>query len=165
MELTQLFSEGTWIVHTNYGVGKVVRLEKKHMDGNANLYYRVEGDNSTFWIPVDHSNSTRFRSIATKEKMQSAIQALGDPPHKLESNHIQRKIQIKEIISTGAIIPYACLVRDMSRFASEKNLSMPEQEMLDDLKGRLVAEWSLVMDIEPQAVRTKLDKLLKKYSN
>lgn len=163
MEIEQLYPEGSWIVHNNYGVGKVVRLEEKHLEGSANLYYRVEGNNGTFWVPADHPDSERLRSIASRKKMESAIQSLGETPQPLDSNHIQRKAQIKEVLSSGSIHAIAGLVRDLTAFSSGRKLGIPEQEMLESLKGRLVAEWSLVMGVDSHTARAVLERILNQH--
>jgi len=163
MATNLVYSVGTWIVHVYYGVGQVVRLEKKHLEGKENLYYRVESRNGTFWLPVNKADSDRIRPIVSKSKMRSAIQALEEPPERLVGNHMQRKTQIKEIQSTGSIVPIARLVRDLSFQASEKKLSIPEQETLDSLKKRLAMEWSVVFDIKPQEAQKQLNALLEKH--
>jgi RNA polymerase-interacting CarD/CdnL/TRCF family regulator len=162
MATNLIYPEGSWIVHVFYGVGQVIRLEKKHLEGKENLYYRVEGKDGTFWLPVNKADSERIRPVVSKEKMRSAIQALGEKPHRLIGNHIQRKSKIKEIQSTGSITSIACLVRDLTYQASEKKLSIPEQETLDSLKKRLAMEWSVVFEIKPKEAEKKLNALLEK---
>ena len=161
MEKNQVFSEGMWIVHTNYGVGQITRSEKKQLSGENCLYYRVEGDNATFWLSVDNIGTTnRVRPVASKKKLKEAIEVLRARPKKLASTHKERVSQIQEILSTGSLIPIAGLLRDLTHQATERNLSIPEQETLEKLQTRIATEWSVVFDVKPEIARTKLDQVL-----
>ena len=35
------YAKGDWIVHTTYGLGQIMAIEKKRLAGKARAYYRV----------------------------------------------------------------------------------------------------------------------------
>ena len=161
MEENRVYSEGMWVVHTNYGVGQITMSEKKQLGGENSLYYRVEGDNATFWLSVDTLDSTdRVRPVASKQKLREAIAVMGERPKKLAATHKERVSQIHDIMASGSLLPIAGLLRDLTHQASERNLSIPEQETLEKLQTRIATEWSVVFDINPEEARTKIDKVL-----
>jgi RNA polymerase-interacting CarD/CdnL/TRCF family regulator len=156
----RVYTKGDWVVHVYYGVGQVRGLEKKRIEGKDRLYYRVEGDNGTFWLPVSNTNTERVRPVVSKQKLQTAIQALKERPQKVDHDHKKRGIWLKEARLTGTLNSIACLVRDLSVFDSKKKLSPNEQDTLEELKARLVKEWSVVLNINPQEARMRLDDLI-----
>ena len=66
------YSDGDWIVHSLYGVGQIKGIEVKCISGEEKSYYRVEGEDSTFWMPVDQMNSDILRSLSTRDEIQKA---------------------------------------------------------------------------------------------
>ena len=160
-EENRSYSEGMWIVHANYGVGQIIRYEEKQLGGKNRSYYRVEGDNATFWFSPDRAGSTkRVRPVATRGKLKEAIKVMAERPQKLAPTHKERVTQIQKIVSTGSLIPIAGLIRDLSYQAVERKLSNPEQETLENLQKRLVKEWSVVFDVKPEEAQTKINESL-----
>jgi CarD family transcriptional regulator len=160
MEKTDIYSKGDWIVHNNYGIGKIDGLEKKILGGKERLYYRVECNSGTFWLSVNRAESDRVRPVASREKLKEAIKALREEPQKLHKNYKQRQSHIREIRSEGSLVSIAGLVRDLSYGKAEKALNTTDQGMLDEMEKRLIMEWSVIMDIEPEAAHEKLNELL-----
>jgi RNA polymerase-interacting CarD/CdnL/TRCF family regulator len=155
-----MFVKGNWIVHIYYGVGQVKRLEKKCLDGKKTIYYRVEGKDGTFWLPVNKSDTKRVRPIASQKQLNSAIQAIKEEPRKFTEDYKQRQIFMNESKSKGSLLEIACLVRDLSYWEVEKHLNLSEKETLEHLKNRMSMEWSIVLDIKQQEARTELNELL-----
>jgi len=160
MEKMNTYAKGDWLVHVNYGVGQVKGLERKGIGGKDILYYRIENDASTFWLPVSGVNTKRVRPVASKRKLAEAIRLLKDNPQEILENHKQRENWIKETRLEGALHSTVCLVRDLFVHDSKKKLSPREQDILEDLKKQLTMEWSAVLDVKPFEARSQLDGLL-----
>jgi len=109
-----MFVKGSWIVHVYYGVGQVIRLEKKCLDGKKTIYYRVEGKDGTFWLPVNKADNKRVRPIASQKQLDSAINAIKEEPRQFTEDYKQRQIMLNESKSEGSLHETACLVRDLS---------------------------------------------------
>ena len=155
-----MFVKGNWIVHIYYGVGQVKRLEKKCLDGKKTIYYRVEGKDGTFWLPVNKSDTERVRPIASQKQLDSALQAIKEQPRTFTEDYKQRQILLNESKLEGSLLEIASLVRDLSYWEVEKHLNLSEKETLEHLKNRLSMEWSIVEDIKQQEARTELNELL-----
>ncbi len=155
-----MFVKGSWIVHVYYGVGQVIRLEKKCLDGKKTIYYRVEGKDGTFWLPVNKADNKRVRPIASQKQLNSAINAIKEEPRTFTEDYKQRQIMLNESKSEGSLHETACLVRDLSYWEANKHLNLSEKETLEYLKSRLSMEWSVVFNIKQQEARTKLNELL-----
>ena len=155
-----MFVKGNWIVHIYYGVGQVKRLEKKCLDGKKTIYYRVEGKDGTFWLPVNKSDTERVRPIASQKQLDSALQAIKEQPRTFTEDYKQRQILLNESKLEGSLLEIASLIRDLSYWEVEKHLNLSEKETLEHLKNRLSMEWSIVEDIKQQEARTELNELL-----
>ena len=53
------FAEGDWIVHLYHGVGQVISIESKSLDGNKVKYYKVQTKDSIYWVPVGKVDEAR----------------------------------------------------------------------------------------------------------
>jgi RNA polymerase-interacting CarD/CdnL/TRCF family regulator len=160
---SSVFAKGDWVVHVYYGVGQVIALENKCLGGKDISYYRIEGEDGTFWLPVDNADNERVRPIVSHKELQSAIQVLEEPPQELGSNHKQRQNRMKDAISKCEIIPTACLVRDLLFAQAERKLNITEEETLEKLEKNLIKEWSVVLNIKPEKVQMQLRDLLVKH--
>jgi CarD family transcriptional regulator len=160
LEKGAMFAKGSWIVHLYYGIGQIKRLEKKCLEGKKTIYYRVEGKDGTFWLPVNKADTKRVRPIASKKQLNSAIEALKEQPRTFTEDYKQRQTFMNESKSKGSLFEIACLVRDLSFWQVNKHLNLSEKETLEHLKNRLSMEWSIVSDIKQQEALTKLNELL-----
>jgi RNA polymerase-interacting CarD/CdnL/TRCF family regulator len=51
------FRSGDEVVHPNYGVGSIVRLEEKQLaEAGTRLYYVLAFGKTTVWMPVNHQS-------------------------------------------------------------------------------------------------------------
>jgi RNA polymerase-interacting CarD/CdnL/TRCF family regulator len=157
---TKDYNIGDWIVHVNYGIGQVVEIEEKSLGENNTTYYRVDGQNGTYWVPVNQADTDRIRPIASKEKLKNAMHVLTEKPQEIEDGYKQRQAYIKSIRQKVSLFADVNLVRDLSFLDTKKELSPTEQDSLEDLKKRLAMEWSVVMDINFQNALKKLEKKL-----
>ena len=55
------FHEGDSVMHWTFGLGKVVRLEERNMSGGNVLYYAIQINDMTIWVPEDEMLETRLR--------------------------------------------------------------------------------------------------------
>ena len=86
MEESHAYSEGDWIVHSHYGVGKIKGVEVKCISGEDTPYYRITTTNSTFWVPLEQMNSDVLRPLSTPEEIELAIVLLKEPAEEMSSN-------------------------------------------------------------------------------
>jgi RNA polymerase-interacting CarD/CdnL/TRCF family regulator len=160
-----LYSIGDRIVHAFYGVGQVVDIEEKKLNEKTTTYYVVETRNSTYWLPVENADNERIRPIATSETIEdNVIQALKDAPQEMASHYKTRKKRIKDVRSTGKIVPIAKLVRDLTyRQFSKGGLTTIESRNLDRLRNQLTSEWARSVGTKRSKVRAKIRKILQQH--
>lgn len=153
--------EGNWIVHKRYGIGQIQGVEEKNISGEPAEYYRVETHNSIVWLPVDDLNKDAFRSLATDEEFQEAVNVLQRPPHKMASNFNTRKKRIREVMGKNSLLAITRLVRDLWYRQTGRTLSNTEHRALRRFMQRLSAEWSVCRDVEADEAREHVYDILR----
>ena len=154
------FTKGDWIVHTFYGVGQIKSIEKKKIGDDQNKYFKVEAKNSTFFVPVDNIDTDRIRPVASKYMLKKAISTLKEKPQQLETDHTQRKRQISEMLNDPSLVTNATLVRDLRARRDEFGLNDHEENTLDKMTKRLIREWAITQEIEPEQAMEKFEALM-----
>jgi RNA polymerase-interacting CarD/CdnL/TRCF family regulator len=164
-ETEMLYSIGDKIVHAYYGVGQIIDIEEKILNGKETTYYVVETRNSTFWLPVDKADNDRIRPIASSETFKNNVtETLKADPKDMASHHKARKKRIKDVRLSGEIVPIARLVRDLTyRRFMRGSLTEIENRNLEQLTKRLVTEWSRSVGTTRRQVRAKIRKILQQH--
>jgi RNA polymerase-interacting CarD/CdnL/TRCF family regulator len=154
------YSVGDWIVHHIYGVGQVKKVEKKRLNQTKNLYYKVQADDSIFWIPVKRTDSNRVRPLSSASSLKKALRQLKKAPHEMDSNYKKRENRINRIRTEGKVSSICQMVRDLSAKEREKPLNTKEKRALEEFKDLLLREWSVCIGITIQDAQRELQKAL-----
>ncbi len=158
----QAYASGDWIVHLYYGVGQIVGVEKKCLEGQTTSYFKVKTKDSTVWIPVKESDNLRVRPIANKREIQEALAILKRKPRQMSDDHTKRKSRIKKVKEDGTLEAIARIIRDLTARQSETKLNDSEERALNLFTDRLLTEWAACMGIKIDEARKRLMRILSK---
>lgn len=161
MKEQMLFSKGDWIVHVHHGVGQVRQKSSKRIGQHEGEYYQVDLQSSTLWVPVDNVDPATFRTIASEEEFDEAMDLLRRPAREMGSDFSKRKSRIRSVQSEHSFVALARLVRDLWARQQERSLSNTEESALRQLSERLLSEWSICMQIEVDEAQQMLYRLLR----
>lgn len=166
METNGTYEKGTWLVHTQYGIGKIKGIDIKDISGEETRYYRIKTNNSTFWIPIDQMDSDALRPLSTQEEIQLAIATLQKPPKEMSSNYKERQKNIQKARIRNTPQSMARVVRDLRERRRNKGpLNTTERSAYHTLKERLIEEWSMVTGHRIEKITSKVDSLLNPQTN
>jgi RNA polymerase-interacting CarD/CdnL/TRCF family regulator len=154
------FEVGDWIVHPNYGVGKISKIEKKHVNKKKARYFRVEAEETTYWIPIENVEESRVRKVISRSGFRKAIRLLKKTPEKMDPNYKQRQSRIKDVLSEGLLRSTIRLVRDLWARNHKKSLNDSERTALRKIMDNLAAEWAVVESISPKEASKELNRVL-----
>ncbi len=161
MEESYIYSQGDWIVHSQYGIGKIKGVDVKDISGEKTDYYRIETSNSTFWMPVDQMDSDLLRPLSTPDEIQQAIVTLQKPAKEMSSNYKMRQNRIQTAQNRNTPKAIAQLIRDLRARQRDKGiLNSSERSAFRNFKQRLVEEWVIVTGKKTEKIESKLDDLL-----
>lgn len=154
------YSKGDWIVHARYGVGQVRGIEKKELDGEKKIFFRVKTFDSVYWLSVVKTDVEYIRPITSEHQIRRALTLIRKPPEKLPENHTKRSRLITEAVKDPSLYSKACMIRDLNGKLQESKLNFTEEDAFLKMKKQLVNEWSIVEDMDREAVEEKLERAL-----
>jgi CarD family transcriptional regulator len=156
----QAFKEGEWIKHPYHGVGQITDIEQKTLGGDDRLFYRVETDDKTFWIPVESAEESTARPIATEETLEESLELLADEPEEMADHYRKRRSRINEVRDSGRLPRIARLIRDLAGRRRRKSLNSTERRAYREFRQSLISEWSRVEGIPKEKAESRLRKFL-----
>ena len=75
------FKTGDDVVHPNYGVGSIVRLEERELaDSGLCWYYVLAIGTATVWMPVHADGSTTLRAVTRGQDLEHYRTVLSGQP-------------------------------------------------------------------------------------
>jgi RNA polymerase-interacting CarD/CdnL/TRCF family regulator len=154
------YSKGDWIVHAHYGVGQVKGIEKKELDGEKKLFFKVKTFDGVYWLSVVKTDVEYIRPITSEYQIRRALTIIRRPPEKLPENHVQRNKAISDALKASALNTKARMIRDLNGKQQVSKLNFSEEDALLKMKKQLLNEWSVVEDTDRKVLEEKLEKAL-----
>lgn len=154
------YSKGEWIVHPAYGVGQVEKKEVKKVDGEEIEFYRVEGDQTTYWLHANQPSESNVRRLSSAKEFRKALKVLKEAPEEMDSNFRERRRVIGEVIAKGSLKALVELIRDLWGRKRAKRLSDTEHIALQRSMDRLTAEWAVAESVSAEDAQAELISIL-----
>jgi RNA polymerase-interacting CarD/CdnL/TRCF family regulator len=154
------FSKGDWIVHARYGVGQVKGLEKKELEGEKRLFFKVKTFDGVYWLSAVRTDAEHIRPITSEHQIKRALTIIRRQPKELPENHTQRHKLVIETLKDPSLYQKARMIRDLNGKLHETKLNFTEEDAFLLLKKQLLNEWSVVQDTEREILEEKLDQAL-----
>jgi len=152
--------ENDWIVHATHGVGRVKGMETKKLRDEQRVFYIIQTEKLTYWLPIVNSDSDRIRSVCAPSTFTKLLSTIRAKPVKLSNNFRVRVKHIKDEIAKCSLTANAKLIRDLHARNSEKSLHVNEHRIYEKLKTQFINEWSVSANLDRQLAETKLGDAL-----
>lgn len=147
-------------MHWTFGLGKIVRLEERDVNGTPIQYYAVQIDDMTVWVPADEMLETRLRPPTPASEFKKLIKILRGPGEPLPDDRHQRKLMLAELLKNGRADSLCRAVRSLSAYRQARPLNDNDQALVRRLQKALVGEWGFAMRIPAAQAETELHRLL-----
>ena len=154
------YSKGDWIVHAHYGVGQVKGIEKKTLDGENKLFFKVKTFDGVYWLSVVRTDVEYIRPITSEHQIKRALTIIRKPPEKLPENHTHRNKAISDALGDPSIYAKARMIRDLNGKQHVSRLNFTEEDAFLKMKKQLLNEWSIVEEKDREILEEKLEKAL-----
>jgi RNA polymerase-interacting CarD/CdnL/TRCF family regulator len=154
------FSKGDWIVHARYGVGQVKGIEKKELEGEKKLFFKVKTFDGVYWLSVAKTNVEYIRPITSEHKLKHTLKILREPPAELPEGHSERSKLIAETLRNPSLDSKARMIRDLNGKQHETKLNFTEEDALLLLRKQFLNEWCVIQNTDRGVLEEKLDKAL-----
>ena len=153
---------GDRVVHPQYGVGQVVKLDEREFEpGVMRRYYEIAIPGSTLWVPLDMP-TFGLRKLTVKSEIARCRKILQSPPLPLTEDSRLRQSDLATRLKEGTIIAHCEVVRDLAAYGEHKPLSGTIAAFLRVTQEVLSQEWATVEGITVSEAVFEIGILLEK---
>ena len=153
---------GDTVVHPQYGVGQVVKLEEREFEpGVMRRYYEISIPGSTLWVPLDQP-TFGLRKLTIRSEIDRCRQILSSRPLPLTEDARLRQSELSARLKEGTIIAHCEVVRDLSAYGAHKPISGTIASFLRVAQDVLSQEWAAVEGITLAEASAEIGSLLEK---
>lgn len=156
------FKIGDSVVHPQYGVGHVVKLEDREFEpGLTRRYYEISIPGSTLWVPLDQP-TFGLRKLAARSELDHCRDVLSSRPLPLTEDSRLRQSDLSARLKVGTIVAHCEVVRDLSAYGAHKPISGTIAAFLRVAQDVLCQEWAMVEGITVAEANGEISLLLEK---
>ena len=156
------FQKGDTVMHWAHGIGQIVNLEERALAGEKAMYYAVQVQDMTVWVPADSQVKNRLRAPTPKFRFQRLLAILSSPSEPLPQDRLERKNRLQEMLQDGHPESLCQVIRDLSAY--QKNLGKPMNDsdhmVLKQSRNTLLGEWGFVLSLTHAQAEHELHRLL-----
>lgn len=155
------FKVGDSVVHPIYGVGRIVRMDKKRFTGTkARLYYEVSTQKTTVWVPTETHEAIGLRRLTTKLDLTACRNLLKGRPASLDKDHAKRRLELIERMKRGSFRALCEMVRDLTARGWHRPLGGADTASLRKAHDLLCQEWAAADGVSITQASEEVDALL-----
>ncbi|HUG33270.1 MAG TPA: CarD family transcriptional regulator [Anaerolineales bacterium] len=154
------FQTDQWVVHCTHGLGQVLGIEERAMNGAEISYYVVQTADLTIWVPVDENVDRRLRSPNSPSAFQAALGLLAQPAEALPTDHRLRNQQLQARLKEGTAEAWFTLLRDLTADRHRRNWSDNDRNLLAAVRKALLGEWSFSLSITHEQAEQDLRRAM-----
>ena len=153
---------GDRVVHPQYGVGHVAKLEEREFEpGVMRRYYEIAIPGSTLWVPLDQP-TFGLRKLTVKSEIDRCRRILSSRPLPLTEDARLRQSELSARLKEGTIVAHCEVVRDLSAYGAHKPISGTIAAFLRVAQDVLCQEWAMVEGITIAEASVEISLLLEK---
>ncbi len=156
------FATGDYVVYPAHGVGLITGVKAEEIAGQKLEMYVVsfEHDRLILRVPVARAGQSGMRKLSSRDKIQSALNALKAKPKPRRAVMWSRRAQEYEAkINSGDPVSIAQVVRELHR-GEDVDQSYSERQMYRAALERLAREVAAIEKIDEIAATAKLESVL-----
>ena len=155
------FKPGDDVVHPNYGVGNIVRLEERELAASGlRWYYVLAIGTATVWMPVQANGATTLRAVTRKEDLEQYRTVLSSRPSVLDRDYKKRHLDFSERLAHGTFRVMCEIVRDLSALGWLRPPGETDATLLKKVKENLRREWAVATGQSDQEAIQEVETLL-----
>lgn len=156
------FKIGDWIVHYSYGVGEVVDIQDKVLDGHLDTFFKVSTPDIEYWLPSEKADAEHITPLRSKKEFDQAIQIISKPPNLTSDPPSSHRRLINERWQDGSLPARAALIRDLHGMNNVKKLNYDDKRAYDKAEVFFINEWIISNpSLSKSTAKQKLSEALK----
>jgi len=151
---------GDKVMHWTYGLGQVLRMEARNLFERQVMYYMIQIDDLSIWVPADNNLETRLRTPTSKSEFTKLFAILSGPGEPLPEDRYERKTRLLARLRDGHAESLCRVIRDLTLYQHTRPLNETDSALLKRSVKMLVGEWSYALAIQPAQAEHELQNLL-----
>src|SRR5512135_908182 len=136
------FHIGDKVIHCTHGLGDIVDIEEKTIQGHLTNCYVLRIDEMQVWVPVDDPQQRSLRRPVQPEEFDRLFSILTGPSNQLQDDRILRKDQLLAGLRDGQLASICHVVRDLTVYKRVRKLNDQENSILERATKSLLTEWT-----------------------
>jgi len=141
------FHKGDHVMHWKHGLGQVIDLEERDLDGARALYYMVQFRDMTVWVPADSNLQQRLRPPIQKQEFEQMLAILSSPGEPLPDERSERKTRLRTFLGDGSPQSLCRIISGLHAYRKAHRLNESDQSILLQARNALLEEWEYVLAI------------------
>jgi RNA polymerase-interacting CarD/CdnL/TRCF family regulator len=156
------FKTGDDVVHPNYGVGNIVRLEERELaTSGMRWYYVLAIGTATVWMPVHTDGSTTLRAVTRKQDLEQYRAVLSSRPTVLDRDYKKRRLDLIERLTHSSFRVTCEIVRDLTALGWDRPTGETDATLLKKTRDNLWREWAVATGQSDQEAIQEVQALLR----
>lgn len=156
-----MFSVDDIVTYGINGVCKIVMIEEKELMGTKKKYLVLKplnGDKSTFYVPVDNDNLlSKIRKLLSEDEINKLIDSIPNEKALWIDNERERKEQYRQIIAGGNHSKLIRMIKAINfdkkyREEQGKKLRISDERFLKEAEKILYEEFQYVLNLSQKDV-------------
>jgi RNA polymerase-interacting CarD/CdnL/TRCF family regulator len=152
---------GDQVVHWLYGLGKVTGMDEKSLAGQTRLYYVVEIDQLTIWVPVVEAGQSCLRPPTPSAEFKLLLGLLNIPGEQLHDHQFERRKELAQRMQRRTLMDVCHIICDLNSRSRVQKLNRNDFAVLKRAKEFLLVEWELSLGTSRTIAQHDLDLLLR----
>ena len=137
------FRSGDNVVHPNYGVANIVRLEERDFaTSGLRWYYVLAIGTATVWMPVQADGSTPLRAVTRQQDLERYRSVLRSRPMFLNRDFKKRNLELLERLTHTSFQAICEIVRDLTALGWNRPMGETDATLLKKIRDNLWGEWA-----------------------
>lgn len=150
---------GDQVIHSNFGLGEIVKIEEKKINGHLSNYYVVSINNMTVWVPVDDEQNS-LRIPTPPDEFVKTLPILTSPQQDLQTDRVMRKKQLLDQLKDGQLASICRVIRDLTFYQRNSKLNDQEKSILERAVRSLLTEWTLSLGTTQNQAHQAMENML-----
>ncbi len=154
------FRIGDKVIHCTFGLGEIIQIEKKVINGHPVNCYVVQMNDMTIWVPIDDPEQNCLRTPTPPEEFVKTLPILGSPNEDLLEDRVLRKKQLIDQLKDGQLASICRVVRDLKHYQRSSKLNDQEKSILDRAVKSLLTEWTFSLGTPQNQAYLTMENML-----
>ncbi len=154
------FEIGDKVIHCTFGLGEIIQIEEKVINGNLTKCYVIQLNDMTIWVPMDDSGQSSLRVPTPPDEFIKTLPILSSPNEILLEDRLLRKKQLTDQLKDGQLASICRVVRDLSHYQRNSKLNDQERSIFDRAVNSLLTEWTFTLGTTQLKAHQTMERLL-----